>query len=259
VAMTSQEIKANLATVIDYSIADLVISSYVHMQQRYLVGDWVPAELNGGQFCEAVARAVYQLDTGTIERGLLPGAISERLLDKGKQLQSHALDYKDRDHFCRVLSTTYKFRSDRGVAHISSTYTANLLDATLIGAAVKWMFAELLRLAWKKDRNELASIIETIVQVEHPLIHELDGQPLVLTDQLSVPEEVLVLLRHSSSKRLTRDELKQWIHASPSAISTAISRLCDSKQTRIGERGEIAITPLGEKRVRENIVPKLGY
>ena len=256
--MTPEQIKVDLVAVIDQSFANLIVDSYINMQKRYCSGDWGPAELNGGQFCETVARSIYQLDTGKVEQGLLPGAIIDRLLDRIKPPPIHSLGYKDRDHFCRVLSTSYKFRSDRGVAHVSPTYTANLLDATLIVASVKWMFAEFLRLAWKKDRNELVALIETIVEIEHPLIHELDGIPLVLTDKLSVPEEILVLLRHSSSGRLTRDELKQSIDANLSAISTAISRLCTSKQTRISDRNEIVITPLGEKRVRENIIPKLS-
>jgi hypothetical protein len=168
------------------------------------------------------------------------------------------LDDKARDHFCRVLQTVYKFRNDRGVAHVSSTHIANYLDATLVVATVKWMLAEFLRLAWRRDPNEVTAIIESIMQLEHPLIHELDGKPLVLTNQLNTSEEILVLLQHSVSSSLLRTELKESIHKDQSTISKAITRLNMNKEIRISNTGAIVITPLGQKRVREEIFPKLA-
>jgi len=258
VKITSDQLKRELAASIDSSLAEQLVNSYTKMQQRYYAGDWQPSELDGGQFCEAVARAIYQFDTGIIEDDL-PGKICDQLLDRGNQPPAHHnLESKHRNHFCRVLQTIYKFRSDRGVAHISGLFNANHLDAMFVDASVKWLFGEFLRLVWKKDRNEVVAIIETLVQLEHPLIHELDGQPLVLSDALSAAEEVLVLLQHSSSGRLTKNELKQFIKKDQSTISKAITRLSTSKEVRISNAGEVAITPLGQARVREDIIPKLS-
>lgn len=253
--ITPEQLKRDIAVIVDPALAQQLVDSYTKMQKRYYVGDWKPAELDGGQFCEAVARAIYQVDMGFITHEFLPGDIASQLKSKSAP---HTLDAKDRDHFCRVLQTTYKFRNDRGVAHISPVHTANHLDATLIIATVKWLFAEFLRLAWKKERNEVVAIIEAIVQLEHPLIHELDGKPLVLSSVLSASEELLMLLQHSSGGRYTRDELKQYTYASPAAVTTALSRLSDNKQVRISDKGQVVITPLGEERVREEILPKLA-
>jgi hypothetical protein len=249
-------LETDLAALVSPALAKLLVNSYVEMQQRYFSGDWKPAELDGGQFCEAVARALYQVDTGNVSTEL-PGKICDYLLDKGKVPGLHKLDRKDRDHFCRVLQTTYKFRSDRGVAHISPTHDANYADASLIVMNVKWMFAEFLRLAWNSDRNKVAAIIEAITQLEHPLVHELDGKPLVLSTNLSTAEEVLVLLSRSAGGQLTRDELKSYVKSTPNAVSTAIYRLTSSREVRVSDAGEIVITPPGERRVREVIIPKL--
>jgi hypothetical protein len=257
VKINAEKLKQDLAAIIDPIFATQLVDSYTKMQQRYYAGDWQPSELDGGQFCEAVIRALYQVDTEVVDQSHLPKDISDQLKSKTPP-SPHKLDYKDRDHFLRVLQTTYKFRSDRGVAHVSATYTANHLDATLIMANVKWLFAEFLRLTWKKDRNEVVAIIEAIVQLEHPLIHELDGKPLVLSSELSAPEELLMLLQHSSGGCYTRDELKQYAHASPAAVNTALSRLSDNRQVRISEKGDVVITSLGEERVREEILPKLA-
>ena len=224
------------------------------MQKRYYASDWKPAELDGGQFCEAIARAIYQVDTGIIESEL-PNKICDKLMNHSI---THKLSEKDRDHFCRILRTTYKFRNDRGVAHISSTHDANLLDASLIVTQVKWMFAEFLRLIWKKNPEELVALIESIIQVDHPLIHELDGQPLILSNALSAPQEILVYLHHSSGGHLTREEIKRYVRANPPAINMAINRLEGSRHIRINQSDEVVITPLGQKRVREEIMPSIS-
>jgi hypothetical protein len=254
--ISDTSLKSDLTTIIGADLARQLIDSYVEMQRRYFSGDWKPSELDGGQFCEAVARSMYFIDTGNTTTDL-PGKIIECLLDKGKNPGTHKLTKQNRDHFCRVLQTVYKFRNDRGVAHISSAYTANYTDATLVVTAVKWMFAEFLRLSWNNDRDKVAEIIETITQIEHPLIHELDGKPLVLSAALSAPEEILVLLNRSSSGRLSRDELKAYVRNTPNAISTAISRLIKSREVRESDAEEIIITPIGEKRVREQIMSRL--
>lgn len=255
--LTPEQLKQDIAGVVDPALSKQLVDSYTKMQQRYYAGDWQPSELDGGQFCEAVARALYQLDTGTTTASL-PGDIIGFLRSKSPPSPHLIVETKDRDHFCRVLQTTYKFRSDRGVAHISDTYTANQMDATLIIANVKWMFAEFLRLVWKKDQSEIVTIIESIIQLEHPLIHELDGKPLVLTNQLTASEEILVLLQHAMSGRLTRSELREAIYKDQSTISKAIAQLSTNKEVRISDAGEIVMTYLGQKRVHEEIFLKLA-
>lgn len=66
-----------ISTIVDASLAQSAIENYVDMQQRFLAGDWKPAELNGGRLCEAVARCIHQLDTNSLTHSKLPGKICE--------------------------------------------------------------------------------------------------------------------------------------------------------------------------------------
>lgn len=251
---TPEKLQQDLAAVVDPFFARQLVTSYIEMMQRYYAGDWKPSQLDGGQFCEAVIRALHQIDIGTVLNDL-PQKVIDQI--KNKSI-SHNLSLTDRNHFCSVVEITYRFRNQRGIAHISPTHNANHLDAMLVIANVKWMFAEFLRLAWNKDRNEVAAIIESIIQLEHPLIHELEGEPLVLSTLLNAAEETLVLLQHSLNGSLTRSELKQAIRKDPSTISKAINRLEDEKNIRFNTAGDIVITPLGRKQVYEDILPKLN-
>ncbi len=121
----------------------------------------------------------YQLDCGYVTHSELPGRLCDWLEDFNNN-RAHNLAETDRRHFCKAIRLVYKFRSDRGAVHISTEYTANEMDSVLMLHVGKWMFAEFLRLAWTKDRTVIAETIADIIQLEHPVIHEVDGTPLVL-------------------------------------------------------------------------------
>ena len=256
--LSTKQLTDELAKIVDPSFASAIVDSYVEMQQRFFAGDWKPAELDGGRLCEAVSRALYQLDSGVVTHSELPGALCDWLEDFNKK-RTHSLADGDRRHFCKAIRMVYKFRSDRGPVHISPEYTANEMDSILMLHAGKWMFAEFLRLAWNKDRKIIAETIADLIQLEHPLIHEVDGTPLILDYNVSAPEEVLLLLNHADGHKLQKDELtRQAKNNTDSSVSVAISRLMKSNEIRAnGTPGEVSITPKGQKRVIEKIIPKL--
>lgn len=252
---TSEQLVQDLSTIVDPYFAQAAVESYVEMQQRFLAGDWQPTELDGGRFCEAISRCLLQVDTGKIDHFKLPGKVREDLLNKS---MPHQLGSKDRYHLAKVIEVVYKFRSDRGAVHISAEYTANYMDSMLVLHASKWIFAEFLRIIWNQDRKIVAETIAQIVQLEHSVIHELDGKPLVLARGISATDEVLLLLYHATNNRLSRAELRE--HAAsqkPQNVNVAVSRLIKSKDIRPVSGDEVALTPNGQKRILEQIMPKL--
>lgn len=256
--VTPDDLIAQLSTVLDPDLARAAVESYREMQQRFLAGDWGPAELDGGRLCEAVSRCLLQLDTGTVDHKHLPGQIEPILLDPNNT-HAHTLGLKDRQHIVRVLGTVYKLRNDRGVAHISPVYSANAMDAMFVLHAGKWLFAELLRLAWNGDRKVVGEVIEQLVQLEHSIIHELEGKPLVQVEGISASDEVLVLLNHAPNHRLSRAELRDRAYLQkPDTVKAAINRLIQRKDVRpLDSNTEVALTSKGQQRVREEVLPKL--
>ncbi|MEG4059248.1 MULTISPECIES: hypothetical protein [unclassified Microcoleus] len=251
---TSEQLIQDLTKIVYPHFAQAAIESYVEMQQRFLAGDWQPTELDGGRFCEAISRCLLQIDTGKVDPCKLPGKVREDLLNKSIP---HKLGWKDRYHLAKVIGIVYGFRSDRGAVHISPEYTANYMDSMLVLHASKWIFGEFLRLAWNQDRNIVAETIAQIVQLEHSVIHELDGKPLVLARDISAPDEVLLLLYHAANNRLSRAELReQAVSQKPQNVNVAISRLIKSKDIRPTDGDEVALTPNGQKRILEQIIPK---
>ncbi|HYE71797.1 MAG TPA: hypothetical protein VEF04_00645, partial [Blastocatellia bacterium] len=70
---SAKQLVQELSASIDPYLASAVVESYLEMQQRFLAGDWKPAELDGGRLCEAVLRCLLQLDTGNVDQKKLPG------------------------------------------------------------------------------------------------------------------------------------------------------------------------------------------
>jgi hypothetical protein len=257
VRVTPEDLILQLSTVIDAGLARGAVGSYVEMEQRFLAGDWGPSELDGGHVCEAVSRCLLQYDTGIIDNVALPGKI-EQILTDSQGAHTHKLILQDRKHVTKMINAVYKLRSDRGVAHISPIYTANAMDAMLVLHASKWIFAEMLRLVWNGDRNVVGEVIGQLAQLEHAVIHELDGQPLVLIEKISAPDEILVLLNHAPSHQLSRAKLRDDAKQKPQNVNVAINRLIGTKDIRplVGST-DVALTPKGQKRVREEVMPKL--
>lgn len=254
-ALTAPQLIAELSTIVDSNLAKSAVEDYIDMQQRFLAGDWKPTELNGGRLCEAVARCIHQLDTGSVTHSKLPGKICERLED---ETVPHILGVKDRHHLAKAIGVLYKFRSDRGAVHISTIYSANEMDSVLVLHVGKWIFSELLRLAWNKDRQVIADTIQRIVRLEHSLIHELDGKPLVLAKGISAKEEILLLLNHATENRLSKNAIRDSAHQKPANVSVAISRMLKDKEIRIADNDDVVLTPVGQKRIFEEIIPKLN-
>ncbi len=143
--LSAKQLSTELAKIIDPSIAEAIIDSYTEMQQRFFAGDWQPSELDGGRLCEAIARAIYEFDSGTVTHSQLPNELCEKLGDE-QNLRTHKLDVKARRHIARCIMLVYTFRSDRGSVHNSPEYTANEMASILMIHAGKWIITEFLRL-----------------------------------------------------------------------------------------------------------------
>ncbi len=253
--LSPEDLIRELSSVIDPTFARTAVESYIDMQQRFLAGDWGPAELNGGRLCEAVSRSLLQLDTGKISHTDSPGDVRKHLLDNN--LPHNIIKSKDRYHIAKAIEVVYKFRSDRGPVHISPDYSANYMDSMFVLHAGKWIFAELLRLALKRDIKTVADTIAQLVQMQHSIIHELANRPLVLAKGITAPEEVLLLLYNAVNNRLSRAKLRDYAtNQKPETVSVAISRLIKDKDIRPVGDNEVALTPNGQDRIINGIVPK---
>jgi hypothetical protein len=57
---------SNLAPPLDGFLVGQLLDEFVSLERRFIQRDLEPAELDGGQFCEVLARILYAQDSGNI-------------------------------------------------------------------------------------------------------------------------------------------------------------------------------------------------
>lgn len=248
-----------IAPPLDNVLATQLVDEFISMERRFIQRDWEPAELDGGQFCEVLARALYHYDSENLSRGKPFHDCLTYIEDEKSQHPHVLLPRHDAIHISRVLRTIYKFRSQRGAVHISPTYTPNHMDAKYLIEAVRWCMNETIRIFWGGDRERVAKAIRELLQFDVPCVGVFEDMVMVQRTDLAPDEEVLVLLHYAGEHGFTRSELGRYCLAAPPRITEALQRLQSPRCRQVVAltAGCYRLTDLGSKRIREQLAEKL--
>jgi len=254
--MEKSDLVAEVCPPLDPSLFVALVDEFVSMEQRFFLGDWEPATLDGGQFGEAMARLIYSADSGNLSPRK-PFDDCLKWIEDEKRPHSFPTR-RAALHLCRVLRTIYKFRSQRGAVHIDPEYSANELDTGLLMANVRWLFADLLRIFWTGSPSDIARTVRDVVRYRVPAILEVDGRHLVMRTDCSVDEEILILLHHVGASGAARRQLGEGIPRPAPRISEALRRLKADRQVVVKADGCLILSPNGCRRVFIELAEKLA-
>jgi hypothetical protein len=251
-----RQLLAQLAPPLDTLLVTQLVDEFVSQEKRYIQRDWEPAELDGGQFCEVLARIVYHVDSTNLNRGK---DVDECLKYIENDHVPHSHPRREAMHLAKVMRTAYKFRSQRGAVHISPMYNANHVDSKLIIECVRWLMNDFLRIFWNGDKEQVAKAIRELLQFDVPCIGTFEGALLVQRTDLSPEEEILVLLHYSGETGFNRKALGQHAQCAAPRITEALQKLTapDVRQIILVPNGNYTLTGLGHKRIREELSEKL--
>jgi hypothetical protein len=250
---------ADISPPLDQKLATQLLDEYISQEKRFILGDWEPATLDGGQFAEAAARIVCHRDSGVLNRTKSVHECLTYVEDFNNSRRHSFPDRKAALHLCRALRAIYKFRSDRGAIHIDPDYSANHLDSKYLVEGCRWVLAEILRLFWAGDRRRVSVVIQQILNFDIPSIRMFDDSFLVQRTDCSTEEEILLLLYHSREVGLNRAQLGRSVQKAPSAVTNALKRLTSSKvrQVHTLRNGNFCLTDIGVKKVLTELAAKL--
>ena len=252
-----QTLIAAIAPPIETLLATQLVDEFVSLERRFIQSDWEPAELDGGQFAEVLARILYHQDSGNLSLTRGFADCCEYIVE---DQNAHAmLPRYGALHLVKVLQTIYKFRSQRGAVHISPSYGPNHMDAKLVVEAVRWCMNETLRIFWTGDREAVARAVRELLQFDVPCVGKFEQVIMVQRTDLTAEEEILVLLHYAGEKGFTRREIGTYAKAPSQRVSEALKRLesAECRETVTLQGGAIRLTDLGAKRVRERLADKL--
>lgn len=258
-AIDASTIIAETCPPLDATLVEQLIDEFRALERRYVLGDWEPATLDGGQFAEIAARIIYSQDANNVNHRRSVSDCLKYVEDRDQKRQHSYPDPRSARHSCLVLRAMYKFRSDRGAVHIDPEYTANQLDSRLVVENARWMLAELLRVFWTGDRAIVARAVQAIIRFEVPAVLELGGRMLLQRTDCTAEEEVLLLLYHAGQVGVSRYDLGQTVLKSPSSVTRALGRLTDARRREVlrTAKGHYILTDLGVQRVLNQLGEKL--
>jgi hypothetical protein len=248
---------AELSPPFDPLLCTQLLDEFISAESRFIQRDWEPAELDGGQFCEILARICYHIDSGILNHNKDFDSCCTYI--ENEQAKHKYAQRRDLLHIIKVLRTVYKFRSQRGAVHISPSYGPNHMDSKLVIECVRWAMNETLRLFWKGDREAVAKAIRELLQFDVPCVGVFDGNLLVQRTDLSSDEEILILLHYAGEQGLSRTEVGRAAYRDSSSVTKSLQRLTSatSRQVVVLGNGRYRLTDLGGKRIREELAGKL--
>jgi len=242
---------------LDNLLATQLLDEFVSAERRFIQRDWEPAELDGGQFCEVLARILYHMDSDNLNQGK-PFEECTKYLEND-QVPHALLPRHGILHLVRVLRTVYKFRSQRGAVHISPTYTPNHMDSKFVIESVRWCMNETIRMFWQGDKERAARAIRELLQFDVPCVGIFQDVVLVQRTDLTAEEEVLVLLHYAGEVGFSRGEIGQYSMSSAPSITRSIHALESpaKRQITLLGSGKYRLTDLGARRIRNELADKL--
>jgi hypothetical protein len=247
----------SIAPPLDALLANQLLDEFISLEKRFIQRDWEPAELDGGQFAELLARIVYHQDSGVLNP-------KKDFKECCEYIESDKVTHKivprhDAIHLVTIMKAVYKLRSQRGAVHISPNYGANQMDAKIMIEAVRWCMNDTLRIFWQGDRLLVAKAIREILQFDVPCVGVFDEVILVQRTDLSPADEILVLLHFAGEEGFNRKALGKYVKAAAPRVTTALASLSSPQMRRIIKlpNGSFRLTDLGSKYIRENLADKL--
>ncbi len=257
--MDKQTLFTKLCPPLNQTLTQQLIDEFNSLESRFVLRDWEPATLDGGQFAEAAARILYHQDSGTLNHNKSVGHCLDYVEDENNSNQHHYPNRKSSLHTAKVTRLIYKFRSDRGAVHINPNYSANHLDASLVMANTKWVLSEFLRVFLTSDLNLVENIIRDILEFSLPVIGNYEGQLLVQRTDLNADEKILILLHHAGQAGFNRKQVGQVVQKAASAITTGLQKLSSGQQRKLIKltNGNYRLTDIGNRFVLTNLADKL--
>jgi hypothetical protein len=178
-------------------IVDALLNAYREIEENYVLKKWKASELDAGHFVEAARRILEYELTCTYT------PISQKLQNFNdavlRSYENGSGDESFRILIPRALKAIYNIRNKRGVGHISGV-SPNEMDSTYILYTVKWVLAELARLASGLTVPETQKLIDSITERKMDIVWKETDFTRILHTSIIARDKILILLYDQSPR-----------------------------------------------------------
>jgi hypothetical protein len=151
-----------------------------------------------------------------------------------------------------MLPALYEVRNNRGVGHVGGDVDPNHMDATLVSSMCNWIMAELVRVFHHLTIAEAQSVVDSLAERRVPLIWQSGDLKRVLDPNITLPDQVLLLIA-SSPVPIGTDPLLDWLDYNNKAyFKKTLKKLHEERKLNLSRDGkQVEILPPGSARVSE--------
>jgi len=248
-----KHLEAALAS-IPKKFREKILDSYLTLKHRINLGDFEPAGLSAGKFCESVLRALQDLLTGThipFNRSVGNFADESRKLI---QLPSTAGNESLRIIIPRALVFLYTMRNKRSIGHVGGDVDPNAIDVATMVRTADWILCELIRCFHNLPIEEAQDLIDAVSVRQLPDIWEVAGRKRVLRNDIGTRDKVLLLLYTCHQSGALEEDLYEWCrYSSLSMFRKRVLRSLDHKNLVDFDEsnGWVTLSPLGNARIEK--------
>lgn len=247
----------HILTGIPPSFEDELFEKYREIERNFRERRWEPSELNGGKLCEVA----YSILKGHID-GTFPSTPSKpsnfpAACDALKNAPT-TFNRSVRLLIPHILKGLYDIRNNRNVGHVGGDVNPNHMDAVCVLHMSKWIVSELIRIFHGVSIQEAATLVDSLSEREIPLVWDAGDVRRVLDVNLTMLEKTLVLLYASPEPLLEKSLCTSLEHSNPSVYRRdVLKKAHKARLIEYDQKVQIArISPLGSKRVEDDILPK---
>jgi hypothetical protein len=203
---------------------------------------------SAGKFVETIAQVLQHIEKGKFDTG--------KKLDVDRTLRDAESWTKIDDgmRICgaRIARSMYALRSKRNILH-KGDVDANSYDLAYLHHGAQWLLSDLVRLAEQSSMEVAGRLVSQIQAPVRGLIEDFGEHQLVLED-MSVPDEILILLHHNYPDHIPlRDLAKSMSRRSPGSVRNSAKKLWDSKLVEGGGAKGYKLTQKGFSKAIELI------
>jgi hypothetical protein len=238
-----------------------LIDAYVGLRAAYAEGTFDAAGLRVGAFAETLLRFLQEHLTGTSTPF---GTRLPNFADECQRLERTPAKPNDegvRVIMPRALSFVYTLRNKRGIGHVGGDVEANEIDAATAVRVADWCMCELIRVFHTLSLEEAQALLDAIAVRQTPEVWSVGGKRRVLSTDLKVTEQVLLLLHATEEATVAAEDLFDWIEYRTEYRYFKRDVLRPLHRARLVEYDEandmVTLSPTGAAHVESAVLPQL--
>jgi len=225
-----------------------LLEEFKGIVNNYMERRWASSELSGGKFCEVIYTILHGHAQGTYAAS---PSKPTNFVQACRNLENNTnVPRSFQILIPRMLPALYEIRNNRNVGHVGGDVDPDQMDSSAVVAIASWILAELIRVFHDISTAHAQQLVESLAEQRMPFVWQGDDIRRVLSPDLPLKDQILLLLVSSSGRALA-DDLFNWSgYKKRGYFNRLLRQMHDKRLLEFSDKvGTVEILPPGSKAV----------